>query len=246
MMNLRLARPSILIDIGRLPLTEISTAPDAITIGALVRHRELMANGVLAQSVPIVADAVRQIAHPTIRNHGTVGGSIAYADPTAELAALLALLDGQVVARSEKGPRTITTDDFFRGAFDTALQEDEMIVSLRFRPPKAKHGSAFLEISERQGDYAIAAVAALIVRSGDTVKEARIVLSGADSRPIRAREAERMVEGETITQMLAKDAAHVAMRSCQAYSDIRASAEYRRSLFETLVARALGRAWNGG
>ncbi|HKQ94679.1 MAG TPA: xanthine dehydrogenase family protein subunit M [Aestuariivirgaceae bacterium] len=246
MMNLRLARPSILIDIGRLPLTEISTGPDAISIGALVRHRELLANAALAHSAPIVAEAVRHIAHPTIRNHGTAGGSVAYADPTAEIAALLLLLDGQVAAGSKKGTRTIAADDFFRGAFDTALGEDEMIVSLSFRPPRVKHGSAFLEISERQGDYAIAAVGALIVRSGDTVKEARIVLSGADSRPIRAREAERMLEGETITHATARDAAQAAVRSCQPYSDIRATAEYRKSLLETLVARALDEAWNHG
>ena len=234
----------MLIDIGRLPLTEISTAPDAISIGALVRHRELIANGVLAQAVPILAEAARNIAHPTIRNHGTAGGSIAYADPTAELAALLVLLDGQVVAGSKRRTRTIEAEDFFRGAFDTALEEDEMIVSLRFRPPKARHGSAFLEVAERQGDYAIAAVGVLIVKSGDTVKEARIVLSGADSRPVRAREAERMLEGGTVTKASAREAAHAATRGCQAYSDIRASAEYRKSLLETLAARALESAWN--
>jgi carbon-monoxide dehydrogenase medium subunit len=244
MMNLRLARPSVLIDIGRLPMTEITTAADVISIGALVRHRELLANATLAKFAPIVAEAVRHIAHPTIRNLGTAGGSVAYADPTAEIAALLTLLDGEVEAVSEKASRTISADDFFRGAFNTALDEDEMILALRIRPPKVKHGAAFLEIAERQGDYAIAAVGVLIVRNEKTVKEVRIVLSGADSRPLRARDAERMLAGETMTQETARAAAQAAVRNCRSYDDIRASADYRKALLGTLVARALEGAWN--
>jgi carbon-monoxide dehydrogenase medium subunit len=243
MMNLRLARPAILIDIGRLPLTEIAAAPGLIEVGALVRHRDLLADLMIAKCAPVVPLAVRQIAHPTIRNLGTAGGSVAYADPTAEMSALLLLLDGEIVIGSPRTPRAIAADDFFRGAFDTALNESEMVLALRLHPPKGRHGSAFLEIAERQGDYAIAAVGAVIVKERDTVREARVVLSGAESRPLRAREAERGLKGEAITPQTARAAARTAVRDCQAYSDIRATAGYRKALLETLAARALERAW---
>jgi carbon-monoxide dehydrogenase medium subunit len=118
-----------------------------------------------------------------------------------------------------------------------------MILSLHLRPPSAEHGSAFLEISERQGDYAIAGVGAVIVKEKGKVKEARIVLSGADSRPLRARVAERMLQGEAITQQSLRAAAQASVRDCQVYSDIRATADYRKALLETLVARALECAW---
>jgi carbon-monoxide dehydrogenase medium subunit len=242
MMNLRLARPAILIDIARLPLAEIAAAPGSIELGALARHCAVLESREIAAVAPIIPAAMRHIAHPTIRNAGTAGGSIAYADPTAELAALLVLLDGEVIARSVKERRTIQADEFFRGAFETALRDDEMITGLRFRPPAARHGSAFLEIAERHGDYAIAAVGVTIVAEGDRVKEARIVVSGAEARPVRATEAERLLLGERPQGEAARVAGAAAIAGRSAYGDIRATAQYRLSLLEVLTQRAVERA----
>ncbi|MGE0238820.1 MAG: xanthine dehydrogenase family protein subunit M [Parvibaculaceae bacterium] len=242
MMNLRLARPSVLIDIGGLPLAAIAAAPGAIEIGALARHRAVLADAAVAAAAPIIPAAVRHVGHPTVRNLGTAGGSIAYADPTAEMAALLVLLDGEVRTQSADGSRTIAAEDFFRGAFTTALGDDEMIVALRFRPPAAPHGSAFVEIAERHGDYAIAAVGVTIVAEGDTITQARIVLSGAEGRPVRARAAESMLQGERPEGEAVRAAAASAVAGRSSYGDIRASAEYRRSLLEALTLRAIRQA----
>lgn len=242
MMNLRLARPAILIDIGRLPLAEITVVQGAIEFGALVRHRAALASREVAAVAPVIPIAIRHIAHPTIRNAGTAGGSIAYADPTAELAALLLLLDGEVVAQSAKASRTIPADEFFRGAFETSLRDDEMITTLRLRPPTVRHGSAFLEIAERHGDYAIAAVGVTIVADGGRVKEARIVLSGAEARPVRAREAEKLLQGQQLEGDTARAGATAAVTGRSAYGDIRATAEYRLALLESLTRRAIEQA----
>jgi carbon-monoxide dehydrogenase medium subunit len=243
MMNLRLARPAILVDIGRLPLTKIAAGPGSIAIGALARHCDLLASSAIASITPIIPAAMHHVAHPTIRNYGTAGGSVAYADPTAEIPSLLVLLDGEIITRSPKGTRTIAAGDFFRSAFDTALAEDEMIVELRLRPPASRHGSCFLEISERHGDYAIAAVGVTVLVDDGFVKEARIVLSGAESRPVRAREAEGGLVGHRIDAVTARAAASAAIADRSPYSDIRATSAYRKSLLETLTARALEQAW---
>lgn len=243
MMNLRLARPAALVDIGRLPLGGISAAPGEVVIGALARHGKVLASQEIASVSPVVPKAMRHVAHPTIRNLGTAGGSVAYADPTAEFSALLTLLDGEVMTRSPSGSRTIAASDFFRGAFETALRDDEMVLALRFRPPAGRHGSAFLEVSERQGDYAIAAVGVTLTVAGGAIRETRIVLSGAESRPSRASESERSLIGRRLDPRTIREAARIAVAGRASYADIRATAVYRRSLLEALTARALEEAW---
>lgn len=242
MMNLRLARPEVVIDIGRLSLQQIEVNPGSITLGALVRHRELLMSRELAEATPIIPAAVRHVAHPTIRNFGTTGGSVAYADPTAELSGVLVLLDGEVTARSRAGDRIIPAEAFFRGAFETTLDPTEMIVAIRLRPPLVRHGSCFLEISERHGDYAIAAVGVVVVIDNGIVREIRIVLSGAESRPVRAREAEGLLVGHPIDAKRVYGAAAMAVAGRDAYDDIRGTAKYRKALLETLTARAVMKA----
>ncbi len=239
MMNLRLVRAELLIDIGRLPLAEVDASAGSIVLGALARHRNVLEHPQIAASAPVISDAMRHLAHPTIRNHGTAGGSIAYADSTAELCAMLVLLDGEVTARSVGLIRTIAVADFFLGAFTTALRQDEMIVSLRFKPPARKHGWCFLEMSERLGDYAIAAVGAVLAVEAGIVTYARIVLSGAEATPVRAGVAEGMLLGQRLTDELAREAAASAVAGHDAYSDIRASADYRRRLLERLTFKAV-------
>lgn len=242
MMNLRLARPEVVIDIGRLPMRQIEVGSASITLGALVRHRDILLNRELAQAAPVIPAAVRHVAHPTIRNFGTAGGSIAYADPSAELSAILVLLDGEVRARSRARERVIPAEAFIRGAFETCLDPTEIIVAIHLKPPDRSHCGCFLEVSERHGDYAIAAVGVVAVIDNDLTREIRIVLSGAESRPVRASVAEQFLVGRPISEETACEAAALAVTDRVAYDDIRGTAEYRKSLLETLTARAIMKA----
>ena len=239
MMNLRLARPAVVIDIGRLPLDGIDIAGPTIRIGALTRHRQVLEHAHLRKVAPIFAETARYIAHPTIRNFGTAGGSVGHADPTAEIPTLLVLLDGHIEAASQKGTRQIAAGDLLRSAFTTSLAADEMITNLTFQLPGGNHGTCFLELAERDGDYALAAVGAVIERNGDTVVRARIVLTGAESVPVRAPEAETMLAGKTLTEALAAEAGDAAIGRHSSYADIRASAEYRRHLLSEFTRRAV-------
>jgi carbon-monoxide dehydrogenase medium subunit len=239
MMNLRLARPAMLVDIGRLPLGEIAIDARSIRIGALTRHRSLIENAALRQAAPVFAEAARYIAHPTIRRHGTSGGSVAHADPTAEIPGLLALMDGQVEAASQNGVRKIPAREFFRGAFDTGLKPGEMIVALHFTRPAGAWGSCFLELAEREGDFALAAVGVVIERSGERVTAARIMLLGAESVPVRAAAVEASLIGTAMTEAVAAEAGAAVAAAQRCYADIRATAGYRKHLLGEFTRRAL-------
>jgi CO/xanthine dehydrogenase FAD-binding subunit len=243
MMNLRLARPAVIVDIGRLELEGVELMEGRIRIGALTRHRRLVDDRKLAAAAPVIREAAHCIAHPTIRNHGTCGGSIANADPTAELTALALLLDGEVEVRSAQGARTISATELFVSAFVTALEPVEMITATVLRPPRDPWGGCFIELAERSGDYAIAAVGATVVLEGDTIADARLVLSGAEAIPVRAADAEALLRGERLTPELVRAAARAAPADHSSYGDVRASAEYRRYLLEVLAGEALTKAY---
>lgn len=239
MMNLRLARPAVLIDIGRLDIGGIAVDGAKVRLGATVRHRQLLEDEGLARHAPIFAETARHIAHPTIRNLGTAGGSVATADPTGELPALLMLLDGAVTALSQTGTRQIAAADFFRGAFTTSLEPFEMVTELRMTLPSGSWGGCFLELAERDGDFATASVGAVVTVSGSRIEKAAIVLSGAESIPVRAGAAEALLAGEAMTDDLARAAGLAAIDGHASYSDIRASADYRRHLLSEFTRRAL-------
>jgi carbon-monoxide dehydrogenase medium subunit len=239
MMNLRLARPAMLIDIGRLPLDGIQIGRQSVTVGAVTRHRSLIENAELRAVAPIFAETAAHIAHPTIRRHGTSGGSVAHADPTAEIPALLMLLDGRVEAVARRGTRQIAATDLFRGAFSTTLKPDEMIAALHFQLPAGNWGACFIELAERAGDFAIAAVGAIVERRGAAVSGARIVLLGADSTPVRPDTVERHLVDQPLSEEIATEAGHAIASAYKCYGDIRASAEYRRHLLSEFARRAL-------
>jgi carbon-monoxide dehydrogenase medium subunit len=224
MMNLRLARSEIIIDIGRLQLEGLTATAGLVTIGALARHRNVIASTDIAAVSGVVAQAMRHIAHPTIRNHGTAGGSVAYADPTAEICALVVLLDGEIDVLSAKGRRTIAAKDYFIGAFNTDLAPTEMITEIRLHPPAGRHGACFLEVSERSGDYAIAAAGVTLVLENGLIRDPRIVMSGAASIPLRARAAEQLLTGSGLDERLLRDIGIAAVEGHDCYEDIRASA----------------------
>jgi CO/xanthine dehydrogenase FAD-binding subunit len=244
MMNLRLARPSVLIDIGRLEMGGVAVAGESVRLGATVRHRQLLEDEDLGRHAPIFAETARHIAHPTIRNLGTAGGSVATADPTGELPALLMLLNGEVTALSQTGTRQIPAANFFRGAFTTSLEPHEMVTELRLTLPAGSWGGCFLELAERDGDFATASVGAVVAVTGERVASTAIVLSGAESVPVRADAAEKLLAGEVMTDDLARAAGQAAIEGHASYTDIRASAAYRRHLLSEFTRRALMSAYS--
>ena len=250
MMNLRLARPSVLVDINGLDangldangLGGIRMEGRRISLGALVRHAGVLRHGPIIGRAAVVEEVVRCIAHPTIRERGTVGGSLAHADPTAELPVLAMLLEGEIEVRSLTDTRQVPAVDFFRGAFATGLEAGELIVALHLQLPARPWGACFLEAAEREGDFALAAAGVRIELSGDSIAAAAVVLSGARSAPVRAFAAEALLAGERPGAELGRAAARAALEGVESYGDIRGSAGYRRHLLSVLVEEAVGTA----
>ena len=237
MLNFRLLRPSILVDINRIPdLAFVEEGADAIVVGALTRHHRL-------ETSPVLAEAMRHVAHLAIRNRGTIGGSLAHADPAAELPMLALLLDATLHVASPAGPRTIAARDFFLGPLTVDLAPDELVtrIVLPKLPPGA--GWGFAEVARRSGDFALAAVAATLTLREGTIGQARIAMTGIDDTAKRASEAEALLAGRTLTPDLIDTAVAAARASVNPPSDLHASSDYRRHLAGVLVDRALADAW---
>ena len=229
LMKLRLAVPSVLIDIGRISeLSYIRDAGDHVAIGGLTRHRDLETSELLATEVPILSHAASEVGDPQVRHRGTIGGSIAHGDGASDLPAVLLALRATVVARGPAGERTIPIDDFFTGFLETALEPTELLTEIRV--PKAPGaGWSFQKFNRRAQDWAIVGVA--LVRNGTT----GIGLVNMGSRPLRATAAEAALDGGASTA----DAAAVADEGTEPSADLNASVEYRRHLARVLVRRAL-------
>lgn len=243
MMNFRLARPHHLVDIGGLAgLDGLSTAADgSLHIGALTTHHavEIARQDVLGAGFAVLRDAMRWIGHLPIRTRGTVGGSLAHADATAEWCLLAVLLDAVLVARGPSGERRIDAADFFQGYYTTALEPDEMLTGIVF-PRPAPH-AALTEFAERRGDFATvsAAVDLELAPDGRTVRAGRVALGGVAPLPVRVPEAEEVLgRGEDAGPELFAACAEAAARAVDPPSDSNGSAHYRRGLTRTLVARA--------
>ena len=239
MLALRLARPAVLVDINRLPgLDGIREAAGVLEIGALVRQRGL--ERWAAERSPLFAEALRAVAHPPIRNRGTVVGNLVHADPASELPALLLCLDGVVVARGPRGERALPAEGFYRAPLTTALAADELATAARFALPPVGSGWGFAEVSRRHGDFALVGAVAVLTRAGDgTVGRARLAFFGAGGTPARGRAAEMMLEGRAPTAALIGEAARSAAAELSPDADIHATAEYRRRVAATLAERTL-------
>ena len=244
LMNTRLATPSVLIDINRIgELAAISRENGAVRIGAVARQRACETSPDVRDGVPVFAEAVRQVAHPSVRRRGTAVGSVAFADPSAELPAALLAADGEVVARSSRGERTIAADDFFTGPFTSALAPDELAVALRIPVTSERPGSAFVEESRRHGELPMCGVAAVVTLDGDgAVAQARIALCGVHRRPIRARDAEAALQSEHPDDELLQAAGALAASAADPLGDCHGSAAFRRHLAAVLTRRALATA----
>jgi len=234
-MKLRLARPDLLIDVGRIgDLSYVREDGDAIAIGALTRHKDVAESALLREHCPIVASVAGQVGDPQVRHRGTIGGSIAHGDPASDLPSVLLALDGEVVARGKDGQRTIAATDLFTGVFQTALAPDELLVEVRV-PKLGSGGWSYVKMNRRAQDWATVAVAAVVERSNGSPGRASIALTNMGATPLRATVAEQALAGGGSIE----DAAAVAADGTEPPSDHAASSVFRRHLARVLTRRAL-------
>jgi carbon-monoxide dehydrogenase medium subunit len=232
-LNMRLSAPKLLIDINGLDeLRRIAVVGDWLEIGALVRHAEAERSPDVARHAPLVALALPHIAHPAIRNRGTIGGSIAYADPAAELPACLLALGGELVVAGKAGRRTVKADDFFKGLFETALAPGDVLTTIRFPVARADRRYAFAELARRHGDYALVGLAAAARRDGTALRDARLAFFGVGATAIRARTAEAAIA-------LGTDPVAALARDLDPEGDVQASAAARKHLAGVLLRRVM-------
>jgi len=244
MLNFRLIRPSILIDINPIPgLAYVEDTGEGVRIGALTRHHTLETSSVVRAHLPVLAAAMRHVAHLAIRNRGTLGGSLSHADPAAELPMLALLLDARIGVRSRRGRRVVEARDFFVGALSTALGEDEILTDVELAKPPAGTGWAFEEVARRTGDFALAAVGVTISARDGKAAEVRIAMMGVGETPLRAPAAEAVLAGRTIGAAAVAEAAAAVEAAARPMADLHASLDYRRFLVGALARRAIGTAW---
>jgi len=244
LLNMRLVRPSLIVDINRITGLDYLREEDGeLAVGALARHRDVLASPLVRKGWPLLAEATAQVGHPAIRNRGTVCGSIAHADPAAEQPAVLCALDGRVVVAGPAGRREVPARDFFLTYLTTALEPEEIVVEARFPRLPPGSGAAFVEFARRHGDFAIVGVAAAVTLEDGQCREARIALVGVGGTPLRAREAEEMLRGRPLRgpegRSILQRAAQQVAASVEPPDDVHASARYRRHLAGVLTERAL-------
>lgn len=243
LLALRLSRPSHLVDINRLQeLGGVHHENGALRVGALVRHAMLERSPDLDGPWQGLREAAALIGHYPIRLRGTFGGSLAHADPAAELPVVSTALQATFIARSASGEREIPVSEFFAGPLMTVLEPGELVVEARFPAPGPGTRSVFEEFSPRAGDFAFASAAVVLAADdGGRVRNAHIALGGVAAIPVRAHEAEAALEGEVLTGSAAQEAARLAAAGCDPSGDAHASGAYRKELVATLVGRALSR-----
>ena len=238
LMNFRLAHPGLLVDLRRIPeLVGIRLEPDALVIGAMTRQSAVEDAPEVALAAPLLAEAVTHVAHRPVRNSGTIGGSLAHADPAAELPAVALALDADLVATGPGGTRTIPASDFFTGPLTTALEADEILTEIRI--PRRDGGHAFVEFARTHGSFAVVAVAALVETDGGRISRASVALTGVAPTAVRAAETERLLTGATPDAGTLAAAADAAVDGRTPGGDLHASAQTRITLARTHVRRAL-------
>jgi carbon-monoxide dehydrogenase medium subunit len=244
LLAMRLARPAQVVDINRVSgMSEIGAQNGEVAFGALVRERAAERSAVVRDQLPLLAEALPFIGHAAIRTRGTIGGTVAHADASAEVPCVLAALDGSVVARSTRGERTFTAADFFQGHFTTALDDDECVVEVRMPTANPSAGYAFQEVARRHGDFALVGVAATLALGADgRIADGRIALMGVADVPHRARAAEAELVGAEPTAETFAAVAQTATAELTPGSDIHGSAAYRRHLAAVTVRRTLATA----
>ena len=239
-LNMRLSAPEILVDIGRVPgLAGIEETDDGLRIGAMTRHAEVEASDLVASHAPLIASAMPHIAHPAVRNRGTFGGSIALADPAAELPACVVALGARMTIAGKGGTRTVDADAFFRGLYETALEPGEVLTAVNVPGIGAGWKSGFGELARRHGDYAMIGLAAHVEIVDGRFGRGRLVFFGAGERPVSAVRSAALLEGETWSDALGARIADALKEELDPFDDLNADAATRRHLAGVLARRVL-------
>ena len=247
MMNFRLATPKAIIDLNRIAgLSYIEEDGEVVRIGSMTRQRRLEFDPQVAVKLPLLREALRWVGHLPTRSRGTIGGSIAHADPSAEIPMVLQALEGEVVARGPQGERRIPAQNLFHAALTTSLAPLEIITEVRFPAMPAQAASAVEEFARRKGDFAIAAVAVTLLRDGERCTKARLATAGVGPTSIRLRDAEAVLEQKGLGEDAIAEAADKAKAQVDPVSDLNGSAEYRRHLTGVLTSRAVLKAIGPG
>ena len=247
MMNFRLATPRAIIDLNRIDgLSYIEDDGEVVRIGSMTRQRRLEFDPRVAAKLPLLREALRWVGHLPTRSRGTIGGSIAHADPSAEIPMVLQTLEGEVVARGAQGERRIPAQQLFQAALTTSLAPLEIITEVRLPAMPAQAVCAVEEFARRKGDFAIAAVAVMLMRDGDRCIKARLATAGVSPASIRLRDAEAVLEQKGLGEDAIAEAADKAKAEVDPVSDLNGSAEYRRHLTGVLMSRAVLKAIGPG
>jgi CO/xanthine dehydrogenase FAD-binding subunit len=244
-MNFRLARPAILVDINEIEeLAGIRPSGAATRVGPLTRYRTLQRDTTFAQLFPLIGEALPHIAHPQIRNRGTIGGNLSHADPASELPAIAVALRARFRVRAARQERWVEASDFFTGALTTDLQPDEMLAEIELPLPKPRAGSCFMEIARRRGDFAIAGVAAMVTL-GDQREctDVRLTFCGLGETPIDASSAADALIGHRLTEAATRDIAASVQAMIDPAGSVHATADYQRHIAGVLTERALRTAY---
>jgi aerobic carbon-monoxide dehydrogenase medium subunit len=243
MMKLRLAAPSVLIDIGRIPGLAGVQTNGTISLGPTTTYTTVMDSEDLARLCPLLAETAAQVGDMQVRNRGTVGGSVAHADPASDMPAAMLALDATFTARGPGGEHSIAAADFFQGLFMTALQPDEVLTRISIARPPQGAGMAYEKFRNPASGYAIVGVAAVAALAGDgTVSDVRVAITGAGAQPVRATAVEEALRGKALDDAALAAAAEHATEGLQLMSDIHASEDYRAHLTRVFTRRALKRA----
>jgi carbon-monoxide dehydrogenase medium subunit len=236
-MNLRLISPELIVDIGELSeLRGIAMRGDVLNIGALTRHIDLLRSSEVAAHAPLLTEAVAHVAHPAIRNRGTLGGSLAHADPASELPACMVALNATIIVRGQAGERRIAAEEFFTGIYETAMSAQELLIAVEL--PVARKNSAhfFYELARRHGDYAIVGLAAQATVQGNVFTDLRIAFFAVGDRPVLAKAAKKLIN-VAVTPAVLSDASTALGEELDPQEDHQASASMRRHLAKVLLAR---------
>jgi len=239
LMKLRLSEPATLVDISRIPgLSGIKDAGGRIEIGATTTHNEIASSKLLRDKCPMIAEAASEIGDPQVRNRGTIGGSIAHADPAADFPAVMLALDADIVLKGKGGSRTVKASAFFRGFYDVDLAPGELIVAVQFAAVKP---AAYAKLHQRASHYAVVGVAAALEVKGGAIQSARIGLTGATTHAVRLTAVEKALAGKK-ADGIAAAAASAANEVTDVNADLHASAEYRKAMIPVFVRRAVEKA----
>jgi carbon-monoxide dehydrogenase medium subunit len=239
-LNMRLSAPAILIDItGLEPLRGIVNNNGVLRIGALTTYAQVKASAEVVRAAPLLSEVIPWIAHPAIRNRGTIGGSLAHADPAAEMPACMLALDAQLEIAAKGGSRKVAAANFFRGLFETDLKPGEMLTAIEVPAIRANYRSSFSEFARRRGDFAMSGLAAHARFDGEVLRDVRLVYCGVDTRPVRVRTAEQVLEGRSLSREVLAEVKAALAQDLDPPDDLQATGQMKLHLSQVLVERVL-------